>query len=60
MPTHLMLADYFTKPLQGEQFKTMRSYIIGWVPICELIHKRNTGENSRIKEGVESVNKISR
>ena len=59
MFTHLTLADYFTKPLQGEQFKIMRSYIMGWVPICELIKKQNTSENSRIKDGVESVNKIS-
>ena len=33
IPTHLMLADFFTKPLQGEQFKNFRAYIMGWVSI---------------------------
>ena len=27
-PTYLMLADYFTKPLNGNQFKKMREYIM--------------------------------
>ena len=40
MPTHLMLADYFTKPLQGEQFKIMRSYIMGWKPMSHLLQQR--------------------
>ena len=37
MPTKLMLADYFTKPLMGTQFRLLRSYIMGWKPIRELI-----------------------
>ena len=37
MPTHLILADYFTKPLLGSQFRLLRSYIMGWNPIKDLI-----------------------
>ena len=29
-PTSEMLADYFTKPLQGSLFRKMRSVIMGW------------------------------
>ena len=29
LPTHLMLADYFNKPLMGKLFMTMRKYIMG-------------------------------
>ena len=27
LPTHLMLADYYTKPLQGSRFRVLREYI---------------------------------
>ena len=37
IPTHIMLADYFTKPLQGSSFKLLRKYIMGWAPLSELI-----------------------
>ena len=26
-PTHIMPADYFTKPLQGEQFRILREWV---------------------------------
>ena len=29
-PTHSMLADYFTKPLQGALFRKLRAVIMGW------------------------------
>ena len=35
-PSHLMLADYFTKPLQGKLFTTMRNVIMGYEPITTL------------------------
>ena len=45
LPTHIMLADYFTKPLQGEQFRILREYIMGWKPLSELlINKDNKKE----------------
>jgi len=37
LPTHIMLADYFTKPLQGEQFRFLRAFIMGWRPMSDLI-----------------------
>lgn len=48
-PTHLMLADYFTKPLMGTLFIKLREYVMGWKPIEDLIISLN---NSRIKEDV--------
>ena len=35
-PSHLMLADYFTKPLQGKLLTTMRNVIMGYEPISTL------------------------
>ena len=50
MPMKLMLADYFTKPLMGAQFRLLRSYIMGWKPIRELIAP--VVETDTIKEDV--------
>lgn len=33
-PTLLMIADYFTKPLQGQLFHKFRNIIMGYVPVC--------------------------
>jgi len=30
-PAEEMLADFFTKPLQGKQFKLLRSAVMGWI-----------------------------
>ena len=49
-PTHLMLADYFTKSLRGKQFQRQSEYIMGWKPISDLL---NDIRNHKIKEGVE-------
>ena len=35
-PTYRMVADYFTKPLQGRQFMFMRDIIMGYKDIKEL------------------------
>ena len=35
-PTEKMLADFFTKPLQGSLFRYMRDFILGHRPISEL------------------------
>ena len=35
-PTGRMLADYFTKPLQGNLFKKFRAVIMGWEDISTL------------------------
>ena len=35
-PTHLMLADFFTKPLMGELFRKLRDLIMGYTSIFDL------------------------
>ena len=35
-PTHLMLADFFNKPLMGELFRKLRSLIMGYTSIFEV------------------------
>ena len=50
LPTHIMLADFFTKAIQGTLFTEFRKYIMGWKPMCDLIVRKN---EHRIKEDVE-------
>ena len=50
LPTHLMLADFFTKPLVGNLFHKMREYVMGWKPMSDIIVKL---DENRIKEDVE-------
>ena len=47
-PTGKMLADFFTKPLQGELYRYFRNIIMGYSPITDLIT-----EVLKIKERVE-------
>ena len=53
-PTEQMLADYFTKPLNGRLFKYFRDIIMGYIPIRELIEKTR----SKMKERVENKEKL--
>ena len=46
-PTDKMLADYFTKPLQGSLFRKFRAIVMGWEPLSAL---QDLGE---LKERVE-------
>ena len=48
-PTTKMLADFFTKPLQGELFRFFRSIIMGYAPISGILDL-----NGEIKERVEN------
>ena len=44
LPTNLMIADYFTKPLNGSRFRILREFIMGWRPMSDLKHiKMNDG-----------------
>ena len=55
LPTGLMLADFYTKPLQGRQFEFFKQYIMGWKPMSKLLVQH---ENcASIKEGVENRHK---
>ena len=35
-PTHLMLEDFFTKPLMGKLFRKLRDAIMGYTSIFDL------------------------
>ena len=48
-----MLADFFTKPLVGSLFKTMRDVCQGFIPIEEL-HKRHTFKEQKNNNKVQS------
>lgn len=49
-----MLADYFTKPLQGNVFGRFRDVIMGKTHINDLL----LDPNFKVKERVEKVSKI--
>ena len=54
-PSHLMLADYFTKPLQGKMFHVFRNIIMGYRPISDLLT-----DISELKERVEDHEMIEK
>ena len=41
-PTELMLADYYTKPLDGSLFRKLRAIITGHSNIMELFQNKHT------------------
>ena len=47
-PTEIMLADFFTKPLQGSLFKMMRDYIMGVIPIREILKDMPIPDKERV------------
>ena len=53
-PTTLMLADYFTKPLQGNLFRRFRQVIMGYVHINDLL----LDPDFLLKERVEKLHNI--
>ena len=55
LPTGLMLADFYTKPLQGRQFEFFKQYVMGWKHMTDLLVKHENGAS--IKEGVENRHK---
>ena len=53
-PTTLMLADYYTKPLQGNVFRRFRDVIMGYTHINDLL----SDPAFLLKERVEKYNNI--
>ena len=55
-PTLKMLADFFTKPLQGSLFRKFRDYVLGYQPVETLINEVDTPlQQERVgKEGKEN------
>ncbi len=62
-PTHKMIADFFTKPLQGDLFRKLRAVIMGHVDLKTFMSqesdtsKERVGENS--VEDSEHVNETT-
>ena len=54
LPTDLMIADYFTKPLNGNRFRILREFIMGWRPMNSLKHVKMNCTTDTIKERVEN------
>ena len=50
--THLVLADFFRKSLQGEQFRILRAYMMGWRLTSELLIQKDIKKTDRIKKDV--------
>jgi len=48
-PTELMLADFFTKAVQGSLFKLFRDAVMGYVPMADIIY-----DDAKMKERVEN------
>jgi hypothetical protein len=48
-PTADMLADFFTKPLQGPQFRKLRDQIMNIAPSTSAYHSRHSGHRSVLK-----------
>jgi hypothetical protein len=63
-PTEKMLADFFTKPLQGSLFKMMRDYIMGVIPIREILKDMPVTDKERVgnrpSTGHTQTNKFQR
>ena len=51
-PTSLMLAYFFTKPLQGKLFRFFRNVVMDYVPIQDVIF-----DDIKMKENVGNQNK---
>ena len=49
LPINLMLANFFTKPLQGWLFSLLRKYVMGWAPLMELIVSKEESEQINMK-----------
>ena len=51
-PTDLMVADFFTKPLQGSLFKKFKDVIMGHKPMSSLyrtVQKEHVGNDSIVE-----------
>ena len=57
-PTEQMLADFYTKPLNGSLFKFFREVIMGWRPITDLYKVANVSTKERVEDtSTEDTNK---
>ena len=59
-PTQKMLADFFTKPLQGELFRKFRKVIMGWEPLSYLNENHTTIPNTPQTETHNMESKLNK
>ena len=55
--TDIMLADYFTKPLQGSLFHKFRNVIMGYHHISYLHNHHNIGNKECVEQSTNSISK---
>ena len=48
-PTEVMLADFFTKPLQGNLFRKFRAVILEQVAVSSIYHRENNASKERVE-----------
>jgi len=53
-PTEMMLADYFTKPLQGSLFNKFRSVIMGYTDMSSVFPPKVSGSEERVGKSIQS------
>ena len=56
-PTHQMLADYFTKSLQGKSFYAFRDVLMGWKHINSLYELTSSSTKERVENNHSSQTK---
>ena len=54
-PTEMMLADYFTKPLQGSLFNKFRSVIMGYTDMSSVFPPKVSGSEERVGKSIQSM-----
>lgn len=52
-PTEYMVADFFTKPLQGKLFHYLKAIIMGHEPITNLTKRFSTRAQERVEDSVK-------
>mmetsp|Transcript_14327 Transcript_14327/g.26895 ORF Transcript_14327/g.26895 Transcript_14327/m.26895 type:complete len:175 (-) Transcript_14327:32-556(-) len=58
-PTEHMVADFFTKPLQGKLFHYLKAIIMGHEPITKLTSKFWTEAQERVESSTEETDSVS-
>ena len=57
-PTYHMLADYFTKPLQGRMFKAYRDVLMGWKHISSLKELTVSNMKERVENSIQTQSDV--
>ena len=55
-PTNLMIADYFTKPLQGRLFTMFRDLIMGYKHVDDILQEIAQSAKERVEKNVNVAN----